>query len=149
MGFREEIRILHGRIEGGAQRREPIRRNAGRRANGRAMPWRDTISLRAARCAGSCGQIHDQGHACISVLALLQRDLQDDVDLLAVSIALLRLSSWSRTSRSGRDFVALHRQRDLGAARISGHDLIGMWNMLRNTVGEDVAFRAPADAPIT
>ena len=142
----EKIRILHRGVEGRAQRRELLRRHSGRRRERPrdALPRHDQLERRALRRVG--GQIHDQRHAQqIGIVVLVQRDLQRDVDLVASQHRLVAAQQTRpRPAAAAVDFVALHRQRDLGAAGIAGDDADRHLEHVAQDGGEYIALGAAA-----
>src|SRR5262245_5870177 len=122
-----------------AARRRPARSagTPGGAANGRAMLWRETISLSAALFCGS------------SVKSMISGTLGKALSFCrpicsVMSIWLPSNRALLRLSRLVYDQPHRHGQNDLGAAGIAGDDLQGQIEQFAQHVGKDVALRSPS-----
>ncbi len=123
-GVGEEVRVLHGVVERLAQRLGAVLRHTGRRQKRPAHHLPREDQPEDLLLLVGLGEIHAPAEHSAGPGCLCERQLHQDVDRLVVDPALVRRQhARPRPAAAALHLAALHRQRDVVAARIAGDDL--------------------------
>ena len=125
VGIGQELRILHGGIEGGAQGGDLLGRRAGRRDIGALENLLAHHHLGHFAIFVVVDVFPQLRHAHLGQFRIgLEPDLHQDVELVvAQPVRLLRLGARPVPAAHAVDLAALHGERDVGGALVAGHDV--------------------------